>query len=68
MSTNDDGVIHIVPGQTTAPFATTILIASGTGLYAGATGTFVDRGVSDLTTGSNSGTYIAQVCVNRGHW
>jgi hypothetical protein len=63
MTTNDNGVIHIVPGQTTAQFATTILVASGTGRYVGATGTFVDRGVSDLATGTNSGTYIAQVCV-----
>jgi hypothetical protein len=62
MNTNDNGVIHISAGATTAPFATTILIVSGTGRFAGATGTFVDRGTSDLTTGSNSGNYIAQIC------
>jgi hypothetical protein len=62
MNTDDNGVVHIVAGLTTAPFATTILIVSGTGRFAGATGTFVDRGISDLTTGGNSGTYIAQIC------
>jgi hypothetical protein len=49
-------------GATTAPFATTILIVDGTRRFAGATGTFVDRGVSDPTTGGNSGSYIAQIC------
>jgi hypothetical protein len=62
MSSNDNGVIHISPGATTAPFATTILIVGGTGRFAGATGTFVDRGISDLITGGNSGAYIAQIC------
>ncbi len=62
MTSNDSGVIHIAQGATTAPFATTILIVSGTGRFASATGTFVDRGVSDLTTGGNSGAYIAQIC------
>ena len=66
MSSNDNGVIHISPGATTAPFATTILIVSATGRFAGATGTFVDRGISDLTTGGNSGTYIAQICRSEG--
>jgi hypothetical protein len=62
MSSNDNGVIHIAPGATTAPFATTILIVGGTGRFARTTGTFVDRGISDLTTGGNSGAYIAQLC------
>jgi hypothetical protein len=62
MSSDDNGVIHIAPGATTAPFATTILIVGGTGRFSGATGTFVDRGISDLTTGGNTGAYIAQIC------
>lgn len=59
--TNDNGVVHI-SGAATAPFATTILIASGTGRYADASGTFLDRGTSTLATGANTGQYIAQVC------
>ena len=62
MNSDDNGVIHITPGVLTAPFATTILIVSGTGRFAGATGTFVDRGISNLANGSNSGKYIAQIC------
>jgi hypothetical protein len=62
MHTNDNGVIHIPTNGDPAPFATTAIVANGTGTFVNATGVFVAQGDLDFSTGEAVGSFIAHIC------
>jgi hypothetical protein len=57
---SDSGVLQFQ--GPVAAFVTTVHLVSGTGKYAGATGTIVAPGVLDLASGATVGTYSGTIC------